>query len=125
MLNGWRGSLRPILSDFYALFVVFLGFFFFFDFLLTRFFRPCFLVEGKFKSSLSRFANKDQIDAPRSQSSVFQKGFNMIYCNAGPIAAGCYLSREATKSAIEALVGAITDLTTLGNPSKPQKIEIY
>lgn len=37
-----------------------------------------------------------------------------MYCNAGPIASACYLSRVATKSAMEALVTAIHDLTTLG-----------
>jgi hypothetical protein len=72
------------------------------------------LVDGKFKSALSRYNNKDQIDAPMSQTNVFQKGFNMMYCNAGPIASACYLSRVATQSAMEALVTAIGDLTTLG-----------
>jgi CCDC81 eukaryotic HU domain 2 len=38
----------------------------------------------------------------------------MMYCNAGPIASACYLSRISTQSAIEALVTAIGDLTTLG-----------
>lgn len=76
--------------------------------------RPCFLVDGKFKAALTRFANKDEIDAPKSQSNVFQKGFNMLYCNAGPIASACYLSREATQSALQAVVQAIVDLTRLG-----------
>lgn len=39
----------------------------------------------------------------------------MIYCNGGPIASQCYLSREATQSGMNAIVQAITDLTTLGN----------
>ena len=38
----------------------------------------------------------------------------MMYCNAGPIASACYLSRVATQSAIEALITAIVDLTALG-----------
>jgi len=28
----------------------------------------------------------------------------MIFCNAGPIAAGCYLGKEVVKSALEAFV---------------------
>jgi hypothetical protein len=71
-------------------------------------------VDGQFKQALSRFSNKEEIDAPNSQRSLFQKGFNMLYCNAGPIASACYLSRDSTQSALKALVQAIVDLTRLG-----------
>ena len=33
--------------------------------------RPCFLVEKKFATALARFPNKSEVDAPKSQSSVF------------------------------------------------------
>lgn len=75
--------------------------------------RPCFLVEKKFGDSLARFANKSQVDAPNSQTSVFQKGYNMLYCNAGPIASACSLDRESTQSALDAIIQAIIDLTNL------------
>lgn len=76
--------------------------------------RPCFLVDKKFGTALSRFANKSQVDCPKSQSNIFQQGFNMLYCNAGPIASSCSLDREATQSAMNALIQGIIDLTNLG-----------
>ena len=38
----------------------------------------------------------------------------MLYCNAGPIAASCFLDRETTSDAMKAIVAAIIDLTNLG-----------
>jgi len=76
--------------------------------------RPCFLVDGTFEKSLARFPNKREIEAPQSQHSVYQQGTAMIFCNPGPIAAGCYFSHVLAKSILDALVHAITDLTTLG-----------
>ena len=43
--------------------------------------RPCFQVGGTFETAQSRFPNKEEVSMPKSQRSVFQKGFNMTYCN--------------------------------------------
>jgi hypothetical protein len=63
---------------------------------------------------LKRFPNKKEIDVPASQHSVYQKGFAMIFCNPTPIAATSHFSPVVTKSILNVLVSAITDLTTLG-----------
>lgn len=71
--------------------------------------RPCFLVGGTFESALMRFPNKEEISAPRSQHSVFQKGFNMCYCNPGPIASVCNLSTPVAKSILDSIFTCISD----------------
>ena len=52
--------------------------------------RPCFVVDAKFKKLLSRFKDKEELIKTKSQSSIYQKGFQMTYCNPIPIAAGWY-----------------------------------
>lgn len=76
--------------------------------------RPCFVVDNKLKYLLSRFPNKEEISAAKSQNSVYQQGFGMVFCNATPIAAGCYLGKEVVTSAISAITEAIANLTQLG-----------
>lgn len=53
--------------------------------------------------------------APKSQCSLYQKGFGMVYCNPVPIAAACYLSKEVVSDSINAFVKAVNDLTKLGH----------
>ena len=77
--------------------------------------RPCFIVDSSFKYSLANFSEKEEISAPKSQSSLYQKGFGMIYCNPVPIAAACYLTKDVVSDSIAAFVKAINDLTTLGH----------
>lgn len=77
-------------------------------------FRPCFIVDGKFQQSLSRFNNKNEVDVAGSQSSAFQKGVNMLYCNATPIAGRTSLPREIAQSSIQAIFEAVADLTKTG-----------
>jgi hypothetical protein len=77
-------------------------------------FRPCFVVDSQLKYLLSRYPGKEEISTTKSQNSVYQKGFGMIFCNPTPIAAACYLGREVVASAIQAFVVAVTDLTRLG-----------
>lgn len=62
-----------------------------------------------------RYHNKEEVTKPCSQNSIYQKGFNMIFCNPEPIAASCFLARDVVKSAIEAFSAAIIDLTTLNH----------
>lgn len=76
--------------------------------------RPCFLTGGTFETALSRFPNKEEVSKPKSQRSVFQKGFNMTYCNPGPIACVVKLNTTVTKSILDSMFACITDLTELG-----------
>lgn len=63
---------------------------------------------------MSRYHGKEEIDSAKSQHSIYQKGFGMIFCNPGPISASCYLGKEVVQSALNAFVNAICDLTQLG-----------
>jgi nucleoid DNA-binding protein len=76
--------------------------------------RPCFVVDQKVKYLLTRYPGKEEITTTKSQHSIYQQGFGMIFCNAGPISAGCYLAKEVVASAHEAFIKAVGDLTKLG-----------
>lgn len=43
--------------------------------------RPCFVVGSKFKNCLLRYPGKEETLKPQSQHSVYQQGFNAVYCN--------------------------------------------
>lgn len=77
-------------------------------------FRPCFVVDPQLKVLLSRYPGKEEISSTKSQNSIYQQGFGMIFCNAAPIAAASYLGKEVVSSAIQAFVTAVIDLTRLG-----------
>jgi len=77
--------------------------------------RPCFVVDSKLKYLLSRFPNKEEITVPKSQNTVYQQGFGMIFCNPGPIAAASYLGKEVVTSGIQAFIEAVANLTQLGH----------
>jgi nucleoid DNA-binding protein len=76
--------------------------------------RPCFAADSKLKNQLSRFANKEELSAPKSQNSIYQQGFGMVFCNPAPIATAAYLGKEAVDSAIKAFIEAVSNLTQLG-----------
>jgi nucleoid DNA-binding protein len=76
--------------------------------------RPCFVIEPKFKHLLTRFNDKEELVKPKSQSSVFQKGFQMTYCNPIPIAASCYLNKNVVVDSLNATFAAIYDLINIG-----------
>lgn len=76
--------------------------------------RPCFVVDNKFKKLLTRFQNKEELIKPQSQSSIFQKGFQMTYCNPIPIAASCYLSKNVIIDGLNAIFSAVYDLINIG-----------
>lgn len=80
--------------------------------------RPCFVADSKLRYYLSRYHGKEEISAAKSQHSIYQQGFGMIFCNPGPIAASCYLAKEVVSAAIQAFIAAIWDLTQLGNDPK-------
>jgi hypothetical protein len=76
--------------------------------------RPCFVIDEKFKKLLTRFKNKEELIKPKSQSSVYQKGFQMTYCNPIPIAAACYLNKNVVIDSLNAIFAAIYDLINIG-----------
>jgi len=77
--------------------------------------RPCFVPDSKLKYLLSRYANKEELSMPKSQNSIYQQGFGMVFCNAAPIATASYLGKEAVTSAIQAFIEAVANLTQLGH----------
>lgn len=76
--------------------------------------RPCFIIDSKIKKILSKFNDKDEISKPKSQSSIYQKGFQMTYCNPVPIAAACYLHKNVINDTLNAIFEAIYDLINMG-----------
>lgn len=75
--------------------------------------RPCFAPDKKFQDMLIRYPGKEEITKPQSQHSIYQKGFNMIYCNPVPIAASCELDKDVTESILNTFARAVCDLTEL------------
>jgi hypothetical protein len=63
---------------------------------------------------LLRYPGKEEITKPQSQHSIYQKGFNMVYCNPVPIASSCSLDRDITESVLVTFARAVTDLAELG-----------
>lgn len=76
--------------------------------------RPCFVIDPKFKNLLARFQDKEELIKPKSQSSVYQKGFQMTYCNPIPIAASCYLNKNVVEDSLNSIFAAIYDLINVG-----------
>ena len=75
---------------------------------------PSFVVDNKLKQYLSRFPGKDELEKPASQHSVYQKGFNTIFCNPVPIAAACFMGKDIVDSTLNAIFTAVGDLTKSG-----------
>ena len=75
---------------------------------------PVFAPDPTFEYVLSRYHRKNFLDKPQSQHSVFQKGFQMMFCNPAPIAQACFLQPDVVKSAHSSLFNAIKDLTRTG-----------
>ena len=76
--------------------------------------RPCFVPDKKLQQMLLRYPGKEEISKPQSQHSIYQKGFNMIYCNPVPIAAAAELDKNVTESILASFARAVCDLTELG-----------
>lgn len=76
--------------------------------------RPCFVIDPRFKKVLTRFKDKEELIKPKSQSSIYQKGFQMIYCNPTPIAAACYMNKNVVIDSLNAIFTAVYDLITIG-----------
>lgn len=80
----------------------------------THHLRPCFIIDPKFTKILTKYKGKEELTKPKSQSSIYQKGFQMIYCNPIPIAAACYLNKNVVSDGLNAITNAVYDLITLG-----------
>ena len=76
--------------------------------------RPCFIIDPKFLPILTRFNNKEELTKPKSQSSIYQKGINMTYCNPIPIAAGCCLEPKVVADGLKAIFDAVYNLISIG-----------
>ena len=77
---------------------------------VTFLYRPVFVVDPQLQENLSRYHGKEQITPSKSQNSIFQKGFRMVYCNPVPIAAGCLLGKDVVTDALNTIFQAIIDL---------------
>jgi hypothetical protein len=76
--------------------------------------RPCFVIDNKFKKVLTRFKDKEELIKPKSQASIYQKGFQMTYCNPIPIAASCYLNKNVVTDGLNAIFSAVYDIVNIG-----------
>ena len=90
--------------------------------------RPCFVPDKSLQDQLIRYPGKEEIDKPKSQHSIYQKGFGMIYCNPVPIANSCSFDKDVTEASLAAFSQAVKDLTALGKTLEikigPLKIKI-
>mmetsp|Transcript_27563 Transcript_27563/g.24424 ORF Transcript_27563/g.24424 Transcript_27563/m.24424 type:complete len:157 (+) Transcript_27563:22-492(+) len=48
---------------------------------------PRFVVDSKMQYHLYHYPGKEQVESAKSQSSIYQKGYQMVYCNPYPISA--------------------------------------
>ena len=63
---------------------------------------------------MTKFKDKDEVSKPKSQSSIYQKGYQMTYSNPIPIAAACYLHKNVISDTLDAIFTAVYDLITMG-----------
>lgn len=73
-----------------------------------------FVPDPKLRVALSRYHEKDMLEKPKSQASIYQKGFASIYCNPVPIAAACFVGKDVVESTLNAIFSAMVDLTEYG-----------
>lgn len=76
--------------------------------------RPCLVPDKRLQEMLLRYPGKEEMTKPKSQHSIYQKGFNMIFCNPVPIAASCELDKDLAESILNTFARAVCDLTELG-----------
>jgi hypothetical protein len=76
--------------------------------------RPVFIPDPSFEYLLQRYHRKAQVEKPSSQRSVYQKGFQMVFCNPVPIAQACYLDKNVIRDAHKAIFHCVKEMTKLG-----------
>lgn len=57
-----------------------------------------------------RYHGKEQITPAKSQRSIYQQGFRMIYANPVPIAQACQLGKDVVEDALRTIFCAIQDM---------------
>ena len=73
--------------------------------------RPRFVVNDKIAYHLGRSHNKEQITPAKSQNSIYQKGFRMVYANSVPIANAAQMGKDVVDDTLNAIFLAVEDLT--------------
>lgn len=72
--------------------------------------KPRFVVDQKLEYHLQRYHGKEQITPAKSQKSIYQKGFRMVFLNPVPVANAAQMGPDVVKDVLAALFGAIEDL---------------
>ena len=78
-------------------------------------FRPRFVIDQTLQTLTIRYHNKEQITPAKSQRSIFQKGFRMIYANPVPIAAACQMGKDVVEDTLRTIFLAIKDMLKFDN----------
>ncbi len=68
------------------------------------------MVDPKLQTHLIRYSGKQEVDPAKSQRSIFQQGFRMIYANAVPIAQCCHMGKDVVEDVLKNILLAIQDL---------------
>lgn len=77
--------------------------------------KPRFVVDENLQALAIRYHGKEQVVNPKSQRSVYQKGFRMIYANPVPIAAACQMGKDVVEDTLRTIFLAIQDLLKYDN----------
>jgi len=72
--------------------------------------KPRFVIDKDLQSLCIRYHGKEQITPAKSQKSIFQQGFRMIYANAVPIAAACQMGKDVVEDTLRTIFLAIQDM---------------
>lgn len=67
-----------------------------------------------FPLNLLKSKGKEEISKPKSQCSIYQNGFRMIYWNPIPIDASFYFNKNVVSDGLNSIIIAVYDLITLG-----------
>lgn len=77
--------------------------------------KPRFVVDPALQALAIRYHGKEQVVNPKSQRSIYQKGFRMIYANPVPIAAACQMGKDVVEDVLRTIFLAIQDLLKYDN----------
>lgn len=72
--------------------------------------KPRFVIDAKLQTHLNRYHGKEQICPAKSQNSIYQKGFRMVFLNPVPVAAAAQMGPDVVKDCMAAIFGAVEDL---------------
>lgn len=72
--------------------------------------KPRFVIDAKLQTHLYRYHGKEQICPAKSQNSIYQKGFRMVFLNPVPVAAAAQMGPDVVKDCMAAIFGAVEDL---------------